>query len=83
MILAAAPLSSGSPAVHGGQSSGYTVIRFSTSSFLLHFDDLEESVNVSLPFLFFFWTPAEVSEFDYLKGFFPSLLENIAALRWQ
>src|SRR5882757_9865647 len=63
-----------------GNQLGYPIIRLGTSDQLeLHFDDLDESVKnyyYSIVLCNEDWTPAQVTEFDYIKGFSQIRIEN-------
>src|SRR5882724_2012263 len=63
-----------------GNQAGYPVIRLGSSDQLeLHFDDLDESVKsyyYTIVLCNEDWTPAEVSEFDFIKGFSQIRIEN-------
>jgi len=63
-----------------GNQLGYPIIRLNSSDQLeLHFDDLDESVKnyyYSIVLCNEDWTPAEVTEFDYIKGFSQIRIEN-------
>ncbi|HEY4107757.1 DUF5103 domain-containing protein [Puia sp.] len=63
-----------------GNQLGYPIIRLNTGDQLeLHFDDLDESVKsyyYTIVLCNEDWTPAEVSEFDYIKGFSQIRIEN-------
>lgn len=63
-----------------GNQAGYPIIRLGSSDQLeLHFDDLDESVKsyyYTIVLCNEDWTPAEVSEFDFIKGFNQIRIEN-------
>jgi len=63
-----------------GNQLGYPIIRLGTSDQLeLHFDDIDESVKnyyYTIVLCNEDWTPAEVTEFDYIKGFSQIRIEN-------
>jgi Domain of unknown function (DUF5103) len=63
-----------------GNQLGYPILRLnSTDQLELHFDDLDADVkNYSYTFQLCNqdWTPAEVSEFDYIKGFSQVRISN-------
>src|ERR1700742_4868613 len=56
-----------------GNQLGYPIIRLNSGDQLeLHFDDLDGDVknySYTLQLCNYDWTPAVVSEFDYIKGF--------------
>lgn len=71
----------GSPQLFtSGNQLGYPIIRLNSSDQLeLHFDDLGESVKsyyYSIVLCNEDWTPAEVTEFDYIRGFTQIRIEN-------
>ncbi|GGA87880.1 type IX secretion system plug protein [Puia dinghuensis] len=59
---------------------GYPIIRLNSSDQLeLHFDDIDENVKnyyYTIVLCNEDWTPAEVTEFDYIKGFSQMRIEN-------
>lgn len=63
-----------------GNQRGYPILRLNTSDQMeLHFDDLDGNVkNYYYTFVLCNedWTPAEVSEFDYIKGFSQVRIDN-------
>ncbi len=63
-----------------GNQLGYPILRLGTSDQLeLHFDDLDNTVKnyyYSVVLCNEDWTPAEVTEFDYIKGFNQIRIEN-------
>jgi hypothetical protein len=71
----------GSPQLFtAGNQQGYPIIRLNTPDQLeLHFDDIDESVKnyyYSIVLCNEDWTPAQVTEFDYIKGFSQIRIEN-------
>jgi hypothetical protein len=63
-----------------GNQLGYPIIRLNSPDQLeLHFDDIDESVKnyyYAIVLCNEDWTPAEVTEFDYIKGFNQIRIEN-------
>ncbi|HLZ86809.1 MAG TPA: DUF5103 domain-containing protein [Puia sp.] len=63
-----------------GNQLGYPIIRLGSSDQLeLHFDDIDESVKnyyYTIVLCNEDWTPAQVSEFDFIKGFSQIRIEN-------
>jgi hypothetical protein len=63
-----------------GNQLGYPILRLNTSDQLeLHFDDIAESVKnyyYTIVLCNEDWTPAEITEFDYIKGFSQIRIEN-------
>src|ERR1700743_2120126 len=63
-----------------GNQLGYPIIRLNSPDQLeLHFDDIDESVKnyyYTIVLCNEDWTPAEVTEFDYIKGFSQIRIEN-------
>jgi hypothetical protein len=72
----------GSPQLYmAGNQLQYPIIRLkSTDQMELHFDDLDDGAVKNYYYTFILcnedWTPAEVSEFDYLKGFSQMRIDN-------
>jgi hypothetical protein len=71
----------GSPQLFlAGNQLGYPIIRLNSPDQLeLHFDDIDESVKnyyYSIVLCNEDWTPAQVTEFDYIKGFSQIRIEN-------
>ena len=63
-----------------GNQLGYPIIRLNSPDQLeLHFDDIDESVKnyyYTIVLCNEDWTPAQVTEFDYIKGFSQIRIEN-------